>query len=40
VETFEVQPADCLLDLTLRLQQQPGRVDVLETALVQLLDAL
>ena len=41
VETFEVQPEQCLVELTLRLQAAAaGRVDVLETALVQLLDAL
>lgn len=41
VETFEVQPEQCLVELTLRLQAAAaGRVDVLESALVQLLDAL
>ncbi|KAL4431309.1 hypothetical protein ABPG75_006565 [Micractinium tetrahymenae] len=41
VETFEVQPEQCLVALTLRLQAAAaGRVDVLEKVLVQLLDAL
>lgn len=39
VETFEVHPEQCLLELTLRLHQA-GRQDVLEKAIVQLLDAL
>jgi hypothetical protein len=40
VENFEVQPAECVVEVTLRLQQEAGRVDLLEQAVMQLLDAL
>lgn len=40
VDTFEVLPAECRLELTLRLQHATGRVDVLENCIMELLDIL
>jgi hypothetical protein len=39
VETFEVHPAESMLEVALRLQAA-GRVDLLEKAILQLVDML
>lgn len=41
IDNFDCKPAECVLDLTLRLQGSgAGRVDLLEQAILQLCEAL
>lgn len=41
IENFDCKPAECVLDLTLRLQGGGvGRVELLEQAILQLCEAL